>query len=522
MPKPVDDEPLKLTKEFREGRLSCRLFETRDRDGGLTTFFTLDRDGRKGNEPFIGGRNDLKRAKSLIVQAEKELSRDVSREWWPVVSAVKLVDGGAVCRVEKSFPDASKAERFAWKKPMAVFPRASDVEMQAGEELLVRYGDDPRLDRQIRQLRWREENKTADFAFGRWYDRGSMPSVGQRVNIEAVHDYQGEPRDHRISPLTRPVEPGEPQDALYSIIRRDPKIPGLGTVVGLTRIRRDAAATAEELQQGHDARMQASDERRWREEGLDPELRRFGPQREPEPSSPTVETPPPQVEAAPERTIVVGSLRAVVSEAKTDGVTRRNVRITRTKGGVEQHFDFDLAELLEVARQVDGVEKARTQVKEGLLETSHGRDVPGVEKPVERRDEARTKGGEEKSEGLRPSASTPHNEHWVAGVWHGAEPPKLNQPLWFATEAGRVQDRRMTPVQGEEKAPVSGERTRYVIGRVVGDGLAIVHGSTKDLDNALKGVGKLQREAEREQRGREADQSQRLHQRRRSGPSMGY
>jgi hypothetical protein len=503
MPKPVDDEHLKLTKEFREGRLSCRLFETRGRDGGLTTFFTLDREGRKGNEPLIGGRNDLKRAKSLIVQAEKELSRDVSREWWPVVHVVRLVEGGAVCRVEKSFPDASKAERFAWKKPMAVFPRATDVQMQPGEELLIRDGDDPRLDRQIRQLRWREENKATDFAFGRWYDRGSMPSVGQRVNIEAVHDYQGEPRDHRISPLTRPVEPGEPQDALYPIIRRDPKIPGLGTVVGLTRIRRDAVATADELQQGHDARMQATDDRRWREEGLNPELRRFGPQREPEPPA---EPTPPVVEPAPERTIVVGSLRAVVSEARSDGVTRRTVRITRTKGGVEQHLDFDLAELLEVARQV-GVEKARTQVKEGLLETSNGRD--DARKDVEEK-------------GLsRSTASTPHNEHWVAGVWHGAEPPKLNQPLWFATEAGRVQDRRMTPVQGEEKAPAPGERTRYVIGRVVGDGLAIVHGSTKDLDNALKGVGKLQREAEREQRGREADQSQRLH-RQRNGPSMGY
>jgi hypothetical protein len=114
--------------------------------------------------------------------------------------------------------------------------------------------------------------------------------------------------------------------------------------------------------------------------------------------------------------------------------------------------------------------------------------------------------GPERQASARSAEKTPEtgeHRYWIAGVWHGAKPPGKGQWLWFAKGKTDVQERVMTPVQGETKTPGPGKPAHYVLAKIVsqgngnpGLGTAVVVGSTKDKDYAVNQAETRERRAQ--------------------------
>jgi hypothetical protein len=277
MPEQPDDRP-RLINQTPEGKFLLSVFEQADKDGGSKRFWTLTRDVPPGEKPLIigGTMEELPQARDLIARAERFIPRGPDREvaparepgpnprWLAVVHFEELKEGGAAARVFQTYPEHErhKAQDFtARHSEYVLLPHAFDERPQDRDRVFVPAGMSKETDRHIAELEWQASNGKY-FTWGVWYERESGPREGQLVTVGVGREpIRGDAEARKITPVGRPIEPGDPDNPTYVVIQLDEKVFGRGRVVAIHHEESKAVEQAKHLEQDH----------RFRERVLGPE-----------------------------------------------------------------------------------------------------------------------------------------------------------------------------------------------------------------------------------------------------------
>jgi hypothetical protein len=355
---------------------------------------------------------------------------------------------------------------------------------------------------QFRFLRWQKEQGIYHNR-GLWNDQHEGPRIGQVIRFTRGLDFRGEPEERRVEPI-RSIDPGPPAKPQEVVFRMSRKQPGIGWIVALP----DSPQESEKEVRGRDEkqlfREQVLNQNEWEKFAVgSPELRALADR---------------EVPHWKHTTHVRGSSRVETIERREDGRQQRTHIIShdvreadgriRTTGMVLTSEDLKaLREVLEVR---EGQRRERTRPR-GQSPPPGRTQEPGepgpprtAEEPVSSTTPLRERSTPEPSP-APPASAAPvrDNTHWIAGVWHGVEPPREGKWVNFEQGKGRVEERAMTPREGGIKAPGPGEPARYIVGQVIVRGVAKVHETTDDPRFAERRAEVLERRAEVMERSRD-------------------
>jgi hypothetical protein len=91
-----------------------------------------------------------------------------------------------------------------------------------------------------------EDERGTSYAFAVWGEKSAPPRIGEIVNVSDLVTPGGDIGERRATPLT-PGQPGEGTTRRYVVVERHPRCPGLGRVLGETRLRDHAALQVRDL-----------------------------------------------------------------------------------------------------------------------------------------------------------------------------------------------------------------------------------------------------------------------------------
>jgi hypothetical protein len=278
MPETPDDRTRLFEKS--DGKLTVTVYEQTDRDGNAKRFWTLTRDVPQGEKPLLmaGTMGEMPKARGLIDQAEQFISRQqvqeqtsgVEREvtqakWLAVVSVERIGNDGTWARVVKTYShhERTQAEEFvssleAKRSNLVLLPTVIDERPVAGDTILITKGMSTATDRRIAELEWQETNGKR-FTMGVWYEQESGPRERQLVTVGSGREpIRGDAELRKIIPLGQPIDPGESENPVFVVVKRDEKVFGRGRIVAVHHEQSKAVEHAKGLEQGHQVREQVN------------------------------------------------------------------------------------------------------------------------------------------------------------------------------------------------------------------------------------------------------------------------
>lgn len=512
--KPAVQEPIRLLNQVQDEGVKLSIFQHRTDGGTVKNFWVLERQTEQGTQRLGQGNLKELRATEKVFKETHEFVKDREQkraegrerrdrsERWSVVSKVELTPGGVRARNEETYPSQIQAELAAFGTSLIVWPEPLHRRPKDGEILHARVDPqtgrfkDPTLERKRQELIWTAETHGEFHTLGRWYDRDSVPAVGQPVNIAVARM----PDDHRITPDRRLKHPGEPDRPLFVLVENDTR-----TVKAFSTDRGEVVAAKMRLDGRSRAIQQATNNNLWKEVSFSPELRRR--------HSNVVTT----------RTLVRGDTRADFierihenGERTTTVLLSRDVREgdgrTRTVGRA-----YDVGERRQLKRVYEAY-NGELKPEQGPTRTSRPGPGPqqGPTEPIPKPKQdvvpprERDKGPSQdpkahedlKALGVAKDAKKPQ-AYFLVGVWNDAAPPNKEevQLVSFRLDAATPEERLMTLGIDKTHPPPQGGRTRYAVVKVLATqagpfGYGMIHGTCHNLDYAVKQCETLQRREE--------------------------
>lgn len=354
------------------------------------------------------------------------------KEWYALAQIEQRLETGAVVTVRKAFASRTEAELAAHNSSLFVISQPFQARPEEGQRHVMSQGESKKLDRQIREARWKEEANGEFHAVGRWYDKESEPHPKQRVRVSAYAEYRGELFEYRVTPRGGPLDQGPRDEPLLVVFRKPERPDGLPRIAAVCKDEREASARMRDLDDGVRARNIAADKKRWEEVDFSAGLRA-------------------QVPTKPIRTVVVGESRGILVE-RTDehGGKRKNVELTRPE------------------RQADGTVKEVTSTytlkefrafSDGLLprgrraERPKAQEQPSIEPSAEaeRKPAADRRERPKAQEQPRARAEPAYvdNKHFILTRWQAKEMPEKGV-TWvrFPLGESELEDRPSFPAHG--------------------------------------------------------------------------
>lgn len=422
------------------------------------------------------------------------------KEWFALARLDQRLQTGAIVTIDKVYASRTEAELAAHNSPLFVIPQAFKQRPEEGQRYAMSEGESRKLDRQTREARWREETNGEFHAVGRWFDKGSVPRLNQRVRVDTFAEYRGEHFEHRVTPRGGPLDQGTRAEPVFIVYRKPERPGGPPQVAAICQNEAQATARMRALDEGVRARQVATNQKQWEAVDFSAGLRAHAP-------------------AVPVRSVVVGESTAVLFERFDEhGRRQRSVEVTRPErqqdGSVtEVTSTYSLSEFRALAKGLLRPERTQVELRAANPATEERKPAAAPEQP-------------------RAQATPPYvdNKHFVLTVWQAKELPNKGTTMArFPLGESEVQNRPSFPAHGRwtprgvEDPPVYALVKRVLDKQGVGMVEGLVTGEKK-LALALKRAEarEAQAVAKEEHLERIAAQRQEHQQQRVRGHSIGF
>lgn len=213
---------------------------------------------------------------SEIIGRSRELQ---PKEWFVLASLHQKLDTGAVVTIQRAYTSRTEAELAAHKSSLFVIPQVFATRPEPGQQRVMSQGESPKLDRQMREARWKEATDGEYHAVGRWFDKESEPYLDQRVRSTTFAEYRGEHFEHRVTPRNGPLDQGSRDEPLFVVYRKPERADAPPRIAAICKDEGEATARMRDLDDGVRAQRVATNNRTWETVDFSAGLREFAPAR---------------------------------------------------------------------------------------------------------------------------------------------------------------------------------------------------------------------------------------------------